>query len=69
MLSQNRGTILLAFNYNWLIHNDLVSDFEGSNPSLTAKLQGPDGNIRAFCYPRFCGRGGQADGDGGLARV
>ncbi len=26
---------------------------EGSNPSLTAKLKSPDGNIRAFLYMRF----------------
>ncbi len=25
------------FNPNWLIHKVLVRDFEGSNPSLTAK--------------------------------
>ncbi|VXA83228.1 conserved hypothetical protein [Aeromonas veronii] len=32
---------------------------EGSNPSLTAKLQSPDGNIRAFCYTELLYRRGE----------
>ena len=36
-VSHNCDMILFNFYHNWLIHNDLVSDFEGSNPSLTAK--------------------------------
>ena len=47
----------------------IVDSIEGSNPSLTATLQSPDVSIRAFCYPRFCERCGQADGDGRRARV
>ena len=47
-MSHNCDMILFNFYRNWLIHKVLVSDFEGSNPSLTAKLKArPDG--RAFC--------------------
>ena len=49
-MSHNCDMILFNFYRNWLIHKVLVSEFEGSNPSLTAKLQSPDGNIRAFCF-------------------
>ncbi len=36
-MSHNCDMILFNFYRNWLIHKVLVSDFEGSNPSLTAK--------------------------------
>ncbi|WP_421345993.1 hypothetical protein, partial [Aeromonas veronii] len=34
--------ITQLFKCNWLIHNVLVSDFEGSNPSFTAKSKKTD---------------------------
>ena len=41
-MSHNCDMILFNFYRNWLIHKVLVSDFEGSNPSLTAKLKKTD---------------------------
>ena len=36
-VSQFSVIFTVFYNHNRLIHNALVSDFEGSNPSLTAK--------------------------------
>ena len=41
-MSHNCDMILFNFYRNWLIHKVLVSDFEGSNPSLTAKFKKTD---------------------------